>query len=103
MIELTAMAGSTVAVLGLARSGRAAAAALVASGAAVLAWDDAPATRAAAAAAGIPIVDLGAIDWRRPVALILSPGIPHSFPKPHPIVARAQAAGCPVIGDIELL
>ncbi|MBI3514820.1 MAG: UDP-N-acetylmuramoyl-L-alanine--D-glutamate ligase, partial [Proteobacteria bacterium] len=82
---------------------RAAAAALVGSGAEVLAWDDAALAREAARAAGIPIVDLGAIDWRRPAALILSPGIPHSFPQPHPIVARARAAGCPVIGDIELL
>jgi UDP-N-acetylmuramoylalanine--D-glutamate ligase len=103
MIGLPAMAGSTVAVLGLARSGRAAAHALVASGAAVLAWDDAATAREAARDAGIPIVDLSTIDWRRPRALILSPGIPHSFPQPHAIVALAQAAGCAVIGDIELL
>ena len=103
MIDLSFMAGSTVAVLGLARSGRAAALALVEGGAAVLAWDDADAARAAAASDGIPIVDLATIDWRVPAALVLSPGIPHSFPAPHPIVARACAAGCPVIGDIELL
>jgi UDP-N-acetylmuramoylalanine--D-glutamate ligase len=103
MIDLSAMAGSTVAVLGLARSGRAAALALVEGGATVLAWDDAAGARAAAAADGIPVVDLSAIDWRTPAALILSPGIPHSFPAPHPIVARARAAGCAVIGDIELL
>ena len=103
MIELPDMAGVTVAVLGLARSGRAAARALVASGAEVLAWDDAAPVRTAAAAENIPLVDLSAIDWRRPASLILSPGIPHSFPAPHPIVTRARAAGCEVIGDIELL
>src|SRR5215469_7026953 len=103
MIELPHMTGRTVAVLGLARSGRAAARALLASGATVLAWDDNPATRDAAAREGIPIVDLATIDWRTPASLILSPGIPHSFPKPHAIVTAARAAGCEVIGDIELL
>jgi UDP-N-acetylmuramoylalanine--D-glutamate ligase len=103
MIELGYMAGKKVAVLGLARSGRAAARALLASRTEVLAWDDAAPTRATAAAEGIPIVDLATIDWHGPVSLILSPGIPHSFPKPHPIVAQARAAGCEVIGDIELL
>src|SRR5271168_1397555 len=103
MIDLGFMAGSTVAVLGLGRSGRAAAEALLAGGARVLAWDDSAAARAAAQAADIPIADLATIDWRVPAALILSPGIPHSFPKPHDVVARARAAGCAVIGDIELL
>jgi UDP-N-acetylmuramoylalanine--D-glutamate ligase len=103
MIDLGVMAGSTVAVLGLGRSGRAAAAALLAGGARVLAWDDSAAARDAARAADIPLVDLATIDWRTPAALVLSPGIPHSFPAPHPVVAQARAAGCAVIGDIELL
>ena len=36
-------------------------------------------------------------------ALVLSPGIPHTFPEPHPVVARARAAGVEIIGDVELL
>jgi UDP-N-acetylmuramoylalanine--D-glutamate ligase len=103
MIDLGFMAGSTVAVLGLGRSGRTAAEALLAGGAHVLAWDDSAVARAAAQAANIPLVDLAAIDWRIPAALVLSPGIPHTFPKPHAVVAQARAAGCAVIGDIELL
>jgi UDP-N-acetylmuramoylalanine--D-glutamate ligase len=103
MIDLFYMAGLKVAVLGLGRSGRAAARALLASGAEILAWDDQAKTRDAAAADGIPITDLTTIDWREPVSLILSPGIPHSFPKPHKVVELARAAGCEVIGDIELL
>jgi hypothetical protein len=39
----------------------------------------------------------------RIAALVLSPGIPHSFPKPHPGRPAARAAGVPIIGDIELL
>ena len=52
MIPLPSMQGKTVAVLGLGRSGRSACRALRASGARVWAWDDAPARRAEAAAAG---------------------------------------------------
>src|SRR4029077_3732052 len=36
-------------------------------------------------------------------AVVLSPGIPHRLPKPHPIAARAIAAGVPIISDVELL
>src|SRR5579863_10178070 len=103
MIEVTAFQGEQVAVLGLARSGLVAAQALHRGGAGVLAWDDAPARRDAAAAKGVPIVDLAACDFRDVRALILSPGIPHTFPKPHPVAARARAAGAEIIGDIELL
>ncbi len=103
MIEVTAFRDEQVAVLGLARSGLAAAASLQKGGARVLGWDDAAGKRAAAAAAGVPIVDLAGRDFGAIKALILSPGIPHRFPKPHPLAARARAAGSEIIGDIELL
>lgn len=102
-IDLFPFAGHPVAVLGLGISGMPTAAALVRSGAEVWAWDDNPDRRAAAAAAGIPIVDLGEADLRDTSTLVLSPGIPHTHPAPHPIAARARAAGCEIIGDIELL
>ena len=50
MITVDSFAGRRVAVLGLARSGRATAHALAAGGATVLAWDDNPAVRDAALA-----------------------------------------------------
>ncbi len=103
MIPLPEFAGRTVAVFGLARSGLASARALAASGAEIWAWDDDPGQRAAAAAAGLRLVDLAACDWSGATALVLSPGIPHSHPAPNQAVARARAARCPVIGDIELL
>jgi UDP-N-acetylmuramoylalanine--D-glutamate ligase len=103
MIPVRAYEGKDVAVVGLARSGLAAAAALVQGGARVHAWDDAGDKRSAAASAGIPVEDLGKIDWPRMAALVLSPGIPHTYPKPHPAAAAAKAAGVSVIGDIELL
>jgi UDP-N-acetylmuramoylalanine--D-glutamate ligase len=93
----------TVGVLGLARSGRVAAEALIASGAKVLAWDDDAGQRHAAEAANIPVADLRTVeplDW---AALVMSPGIPLTYPAPHTVAARARAAGIEVIGDIELL
>ena len=103
MIEVGSYRGERVAVLGLARSGLAAAQALALGGARVAAWDDDAAKRDAAAAAGVPIVDLARSDLAGIKALVLSPGIPHTYPKPHPVAARARAAGAAIIGDIQLL
>jgi UDP-N-acetylmuramoylalanine--D-glutamate ligase len=102
MIVVPGFEGRKVAVLGLARSGRAAAAALKAGGAEVLAWDDNERTRVAVGGE-ISLRDLTATDWRGVAALMLSPGIPHSFPKPHPAVSAARKAGVEILGDIELL
>jgi len=98
MIRIPHESGRPVAVLGLGKSGLTAARALAASGAEVWAWDDDAAKRNA-----LPTTDLYACDWTRPSALVLSPGIPFRFPKPHPVAAKAEAAGCPVIGEVELL
>ena len=95
-------AGRLVAILGLARSGLAAARALAAGGAQIMAWDDNEAVRDSLAAE-IPLCDLAQADWRQIAALVLSPGIPHLYPEPHPAVLRAREAGCEIIGDIELL
>jgi UDP-N-acetylmuramoylalanine--D-glutamate ligase len=102
MIPATGFDGKRVAVFGLGGSGRATAAALVAGGAVVSAWDDSPATREAAAAAGIAIVDLEAADWAGFDALVLAPGVPLTHPEPHWTVRRAEAAGVEIIGDIEI-
>ncbi len=103
MIEVTCFRNEGVAVMGLARSGLAAAEALQKGGARVLAWDDAPARREAARARGIPLADLASADLSAIKALVLSPGIPSTFPAPHKVAARARDAGIDIIGDIELL
>ena len=103
MIDLSAYRGRRVAVLGLGRSGLSAACALRAGGAELLAWDDKPAGREAAAAAGLPLADLASADWASIAMLVLSPGIPHSHPQPHPVALRARAAGCEILCDVELL
>ncbi|HEY9539125.1 MAG TPA: UDP-N-acetylmuramoyl-L-alanine--D-glutamate ligase [Kiloniellaceae bacterium] len=102
-IDLSFFAGLPVAVLGLGKSGLAAARALHASGAEVWAWDDSEDQRAKAREAEIPLVDLNSVNWQEVTSLILSPGIPHSFPAPHPAVAEARKHGVEIIGDIELL
>src|SRR3546814_17133198 len=75
----------------------------LASGAEVWAWDDSEDARAKARAAEVPLVDLNSVNWQEVTSLILSPGIPHSFPQPHPVVAEAKKHGVEIIGDIELL
>jgi UDP-N-acetylmuramoylalanine--D-glutamate ligase len=88
------------AVVGLGQNGRPAAAALRAMGAEVTAWDDAETSRAAAADLKLRDLREGELNFD---AIVLSPGIPHVLPKPHPIAARAIAAGIPIVSDVELL
>lgn len=103
MIPVEGVQDQTIAVLGLGRSGRATVAALAAGGARVIAWDDGQDTREAAGAEGIDIVDLSRDSaWTGVAALIVSPGIPHLYPRPHPVIAAAYARGVPVDNDIGL-
>ena len=102
MIPVTSLAGKRVAVFGLGASGRATAAALLAGGADVSAWDDNYETVAAAEAAGIRTVDLDHSDWHEFYCLVLAPGVPLTHPEPHWTVRKADAAGIEVVGDIEL-
>ncbi|SDF29084.1 UDP-N-acetylmuramoyl-L-alanine--D-glutamate ligase [Rhodobacter capsulatus] len=103
MIPVQGYEGARVAVLGLGRSGLATAAALKAGGAQPVLWDDSPEARAKAEAAGYSCTDLtrqGAFEGI--AALITSPGIPHLYPRPNPVIAAAMAAGVPVDNDIGL-
>lgn len=103
MIELAGTEGRTYAVMGLGASGIATVEALHHAGARVLAWDDSEARREAATHRGVTLTDLGATDLRNVEALVLSPGIPHTHPSPHPLADRARMAGVPIICDVELL
>ncbi|OUJ16812.1 UDP-N-acetylmuramoyl-L-alanine--D-glutamate ligase [Acetobacter sp. DsW_063] len=99
--------GRRFAVLGLGRNGAPAARALARMGATVQAWDDGENGRAALAETetGIsgelvvaPFDTLAGFD-----ALVMSPGIPHILPKPHPVALLARDAGVPIVSDAELL
>ncbi len=111
MITSSTFAGKRYAVLGLARSGAATARALLNSGAEVLLWDDNADTLE-------PLIEqlkqdrsqhapfpykwgnwLLAKDLTGFDAIIVSPGVPLNR---HPVKAKAERYGIPIIGDIEL-
>lgn len=95
----TPFAGRRYAVVGLGRNGLPAARALAALGAEVVAWDDSAAARASS---GLVLHD-PAEGYAGFDAVVLSPGIPHHLPSPHPAARAARAAGIPVLSDAELL
>ena len=102
MIPIRGFEGRKVAVFGLGRTGLTAARALVAGGAEVALWDEKEAGRSAAGLEGFPVIDLKTADWSDFAALMLSPGVPLTHPRPHWTVEMARAAGVEVLGDIEL-
>jgi UDP-N-acetylmuramoylalanine--D-glutamate ligase len=103
MIRIPGHEHKRIAVMGLGVAGLPTVRALMASGAHVLAWDDVAESRDKAAALGIPIVDLTSADWDGIDMLVLSPGIPHTFPKPHPVAERARKADAQIVCDVDLL
>ncbi|MEM6267633.1 MAG: UDP-N-acetylmuramoyl-L-alanine--D-glutamate ligase, partial [Pseudomonadota bacterium] len=98
MITASAFAGKRYAVLGLARSGAAAAEALLASGAQVTAWDRQDVARAAFEGR-CQLADPLELDLSDYSGVVVSPGVPLNT---HPIAEHAANYGTPVIGDIEL-
>jgi UDP-N-acetylmuramoylalanine--D-glutamate ligase len=97
---MSVFSGKRYAVVGLGRAGLPAAARLRELGAEVFVWDDNAASRQAAA--GFTVKRPSEVEGRLD-ALVLSPGIPHKLPKPHPEAAWAQAQGVQVLTDAELL
>jgi len=113
VIPVRGFAGQRVAVLGMGRSGLAAARALAAGGATPICWDDSAAGRARAQEAGFDLADLAgsggaagaagaAGELQTCACLVTSPGIAHLYPEPHPAIANALALGVPVDNDIGL-
>ena len=113
------MSGKTVGVLGLGRSGQAAVNSLVACGARVFAHDDArpggaavplgevagPAGAGAGGAArlgGASFDDWRNWPWGQMHSLVISPGIPHHHPTPHPAAKRANETAVEIISEVEL-
>ncbi|TVQ57291.1 MAG: UDP-N-acetylmuramoyl-L-alanine--D-glutamate ligase [Rhodobacteraceae bacterium] len=103
MIAVRGYEGRRVGVLGLGRSGLATARALAAAGATPVCWDDGAAARDAAAAEGFAVEDLTREKpWADTPALIVSPGVPHLHPAPHPAILAACAAGATLDNDVGL-
>ncbi|MFH1158990.1 MAG: UDP-N-acetylmuramoyl-L-alanine--D-glutamate ligase [Pseudomonadota bacterium] len=91
-----------VAIVGLGKSGIHAHAACEAAGIGTVLWDDNPAAVADSVKKGAHVEDLTRADFSRFSLLCLAPGIPLTYPKPHPAVVRAQEAGLDIVCDIEL-
>jgi UDP-N-acetylmuramoylalanine--D-glutamate ligase len=102
MIPVRSFNRKTVAVFGLARTGLGAVAALVAGGARVLAWDDSSTARDLGGQAGARPMPWREWPWEEISALVLSPGVPLTHPRPHEVVLHARQAHVRVIGDVEL-
>jgi UDP-N-acetylmuramoylalanine--D-glutamate ligase len=102
MIASHAFSGRTVAVFGLARTGLGALKSLRAGGAQVIAWDDNSSAREDGHLAGAEILPWREWAWEKMAALVLSPGVPLTHPRPHEVVVHARNAKVPVIGDVEL-
>jgi UDP-N-acetylmuramoylalanine--D-glutamate ligase len=98
VITSPAFAGKRYAVLGLARSGAAAAEALLASGAEVVAWDRQPHAREPFEGR-CRLIDPLELDLTGFAGVVVSPGVPLNS---HPIGPHVWQYGLPVIGDIEL-
>ena len=98
MITSPAFAGQRFAVLGLARSGAAAAEALLASGAEVIGWDRQDVARAPFEGR-CRLIDPLELDLTGFAGVVVSPGVPLNS---HPIGPHTWQYGLPVIGDIEL-
>ena len=97
MTGLERYAGRRVGILGMARSGVAAARALAAAGADVVAFDDRP-----EAVADTPFRAGRPAEVPGLALLVPSPGVPLTHPRPHPLIEAAVAAGVPIRGDVDL-
>jgi len=102
MIPITIFEGKKIALFGLGDSGLATARALMAGGAQVIAFDDDADACQRAQTANITVADLHNIAWQEINALILTPGVPLTHPKPHWAAKLALEAHVEIIGDIEL-
>jgi len=98
VITSPAFKGKRYAVLGLARSGAAAAEALLASGGEVIAWDRQPHAREPFEGR-CRLIDPLELDLTGFAGVVVSPGVPLNN---HPVGPHSWQYGLPVIGDIEL-
>lgn len=106
MITVSEYAGQAVGVFGLGKAGEATIVSLLAGKAIVYAADDNASgmeTLAKKLGGKVHMQPIAEWPWQQIKALVLSPGIPLTHPKPHAVVELAKRNNCPIIGDIELL
>ncbi len=101
MILIPDVKGKSIGVFGLGVSGIATCEALVASGAKVFTWDENPKAREKAGDTEYRAEHPKKWPWKEMASVVVSPSVPLTHPKPHPIVRKARMEKIPVIGDIE--
>ena len=87
----------TVVILGLGKSGLSTARELKKRGVHVIAWDDNIDAQNKAKELQIKIQNLNSIDFSVVEFLVISPGIPHTYPQPHPMVKLAKQNNVKII------
>ena len=100
MLHPTNMTDLPVGVLGLGRSGMAAAQSLCAAGATVFMADDHATT--ATIPTGCRLVAWQDWPWESLALMVISPGIPHLHPTPHPAAAMARKHGVEIVSEVEI-
>jgi UDP-N-acetylmuramoylalanine--D-glutamate ligase len=111
MITIPKYSGKKIGVFGLGKAGEATVVSLLASGAEVYAWDDRLVvgeqclvnSEEKSAHRSPSTIHYKEWPWNELEALVLSPGVPLTHPKPHEVVEYARKHDCRIIGDIELL
>lgn len=103
-MQINKYKNQNVAVFGLGKTGLSAINALINGGAKIYAWDDnaEQVENAKMIYKECNFIHPQEYDWREINALIVSPGIPISYPEPHWIVKLAKAFNCKIKSDIEL-
>ncbi|MDR2099071.1 MAG: UDP-N-acetylmuramoyl-L-alanine--D-glutamate ligase [Rickettsiales bacterium] len=99
---INGLLNKTVAVFGLGRTGMAVVRELKQRGVHIIAWDAKEELRREAMALGAAAQDLMTLDFSSVELLVISPGIAHTHPAPHPVAEAAKKAGVKIVSDIEL-
>jgi len=104
MIELANQKNKKIGIFGLARTGSAAYRTLLGKAEKVICWDDQEPNRKHFAAdfGKKPLLNIDDQAWTQLDEIVLSPGVPLKFPKPHPIVELAKANNIKIISDLDL-
>jgi UDP-N-acetylmuramoylalanine--D-glutamate ligase len=109
MIRLQAYKNRTLGVFGLGKAGKAAVEAAFHGGASVFAWDDSEISRkglqgdARFKSGNLYMQHPSGWPWEKLAGVVMSPGVPLTHPKPHPVVDMAKQHRVRLLGEVDLL
>lgn len=122
MIVITEHRDQCVGILGIGKTGEACIKSLLMGESRVIAWEDSPAAIKALEdilrspqTLGQMLLSQASLDGRLEIShdmekmlskiklLVVSPGVPVTYPEPHPLIAAAKKRGIPISSDIQLL